>query len=178
MPSSASIGSYKNPELVAKALTNPLLKDLHLVITSPSSAKLADTIRSVYPSIKSRVHYASFTNTELKLAYQTAVAVVIPSRAEGFGLPCVEAMASGGITLVSDVIGLREAGSEASLRFTDNSPDSLSSYLALLINPSTGPYFRSILRRRAPLRLHKLHPHLFALCLLTASRLSLAKRRF
>ena len=46
------------------------------------------------------------------------MAVVIPSRIEGFGLPAIEVIASGGVSLVADVRGLREAGAEAALRFS------------------------------------------------------------
>jgi peptidoglycan/LPS O-acetylase OafA/YrhL len=44
------------------------------------------------------------------VAVIVALAVVLPSHAEGFGLPAVEAMASGAAVLVADSRGLREAG--------------------------------------------------------------------
>ena len=57
------------------------------------------------------IYAAGFTDVELALVYRHALAVVIPSRIEGFGLPAIE-VAAGGLPLLADSRGLREAGGE------------------------------------------------------------------
>ena len=60
-----------------------------------------------FPHLRGRVLAAGFSDSELALAYRQALAVVIPSRIEGFGLPAIEVMAAGGLCLVADARGLR-----------------------------------------------------------------------
>jgi glycosyltransferase involved in cell wall biosynthesis len=45
--------------------------------------------------------------------YRQAALVLLPSEAEGFGLPVVEALACGAVVLASDIPVLREVGGEA-----------------------------------------------------------------
>ena len=106
----------------------------------------------------------------MPLAYRYALAVVIPSRIEGFGLPAIEVMASGGVPLIADVRGLQEAGAEAAFRFSPDQPLQLSSLLELLIDPIVGPWLRATLRRRAQSRLQRLNPDLIGLALLAQAR--------
>ncbi len=49
----------------------------------------------------------------LAAVYRRALALILPSAAEGFGLPVVEALASGTPVLCSDLAVLREVGGEA-----------------------------------------------------------------
>ncbi len=50
---------------------------------------------------------------ELALVYRRAAVVMLPSEAEGFGLPVIEAMANGTPVLISDLPVLRELGGDA-----------------------------------------------------------------
>jgi glycosyltransferase involved in cell wall biosynthesis len=50
---------------------------------------------------------------ELAALYRNACAVVMPSTAEGFGLPLTEALASGAVVVASDLPVLREVGGAA-----------------------------------------------------------------
>ena len=90
-----------------------------------------------FPHLRGRVLAAGFSDYELTLVYRQALAVVIPSRIEGFGLPAIEVMASGGLCLVADARGLREAGAEAALRFSARQPEQLSDLLKLVADPFT-----------------------------------------
>lgn len=66
-------------------------------------------------------HYNNITFTgyikdeELKQLYQNATAFIYPSFYEGFGIPPLEAMASGCPTIVSDIPSLREVCGDASI---------------------------------------------------------------
>lgn len=170
LPATSVIGSYKNPELVAAALDNPCLGNLPLVLSGIAAEQRALELEQCFPHLRDRVHAAGFTDFELALAYRYALAVVIPSRIEGFGLPAIEVMAAGGVPLIADVRGLQEAGAEAACRFSVDKPLQLSSLLELLTDPLVAPWFQAMLRRRALLRLQRLNPDLIGLALLAQAR--------
>jgi glycosyltransferase involved in cell wall biosynthesis len=50
---------------------------------------------------------------ELAAVYRRAALLVLPSEAEGFGLPVIEAMANGTAVLAADLPVLREVGGDA-----------------------------------------------------------------
>ena len=170
LPATSAIGSYKNPELVAAALDNTRLGNLPLVLSGIAAEQRASELEQHFPHLRGRIHAAGFTDVELALAYRYALAVVIPSRIEGFGLPAIEVMASGGVPLIADARGLQEAGAEAACRFSPDQPLQLSSLLELLIDPLVAPWFRALLRRRAQSRLERLNPDLIGLALLAQAR--------
>ncbi len=58
-------------------------------------------------------HQQGLSRAELAAVYRAAPLVVIPSEAEGFGLPALEAVACGAKVLASDLPSLREAGGDA-----------------------------------------------------------------
>lgn len=62
------------------------------------------------PSI---THVAGLTRSELAEVYRRAPAVLVPSEAEGFGLPVIEALACGAPVVASDIPVLREVGGPA-----------------------------------------------------------------
>ena len=118
LPASSSLHTYKNPEILLSALDKSSLSSIHLLLCGNRSDSLALEFENFAPFLKGRIHSVGLSDPELVLAYQHALAVVIPSRIEGFGLPVIEVLASGGIPLIADSRGLREAGAEAALRFS------------------------------------------------------------
>lgn len=58
-------------------------------------------------------HVGGLTRMELAEVYRRAAIVLVPSEAEGFGLPVIEALACGAAVVASDIPALREAGGPA-----------------------------------------------------------------
>ena len=174
LPATSAIGSYKNPELLAQALTAPALQPLQLVLCGIGADQRRQELEARFPALQGRCVAAGFTDLELALAYRQALAVVIPSHAEGFGLPAIEAMASGATVLVADSRGLREAGAGAALRFGSRQPGQLVALLQLVqelaLLPSAGDGLAPHLERRRQQRLRALHPDLLGLALLAMAR--------
>lgn len=66
------------------------------------------------------------TDAELEVLYSKATALITASRAEGFGLPIVEAARHGVPALASDIPVFREVGGEGSVYFSLHSPKCLA----------------------------------------------------
>ncbi len=64
----------------------------------------------------SQVEFIGYvTDEELSELYKNALATVVPSLMEGFGLPVLEALANKSLVLASDISSLREVGKDALL---------------------------------------------------------------
>jgi len=163
-------GSYKNPELIAAALAEPGLAKVQLVLSGLAAETHCATLLEQFPHLQHRCHAVGFTDLELALAYSHALAVILPSRIEGFGLPAIEALASGATVLVADARGLREAGAGACPRVSVSNPTDLAAWLRLLLDAPSRAWLLPHLQRRAQKRLQQLHPDLLGLALLALSR--------
>lgn len=69
----------------------------------------------------------------LAALYGGAAAVCFPSRAEGFGLPCLEAMAAGAPLIASDLPPVREVVGSAAELVPPNDPNALADAIAQLL---------------------------------------------
>ena len=170
LPATSSIGSYKNPELVAQALGHPALQGVQLLLCGVGAEQHGRALEQSWPALEGRICTAGFTDLELVEVFRRALAVVVPSRIEGFGLPVVEALATGATVLIGDSRGLREAAAAAAPRFDVDQPDGLTHWLQLLLDPPSRSWLLPHLQRRAVQRLANLNPDLLGLALLAQAR--------
>lgn len=84
------------------------------------------------------------TDDELALAYGGALALVYPSLYEGFGMPVIEAMASGCPVITTRHGSLAEAAGDAALFINGDSPEEMRAALARMLDPAV----RADLRER------------------------------
>ncbi|MBQ6438144.1 glycosyltransferase family 4 protein [bacterium] len=103
-----SLYPHKNVGLILEALGQR--PDLQLVIVSARDAfcqQMRERVRA--RRLEKRVHfYHQLADSELKDAYQRALALVQPSFSEGFGLTGIEALSLGTPVLASDIAIFRE----------------------------------------------------------------------
>lgn len=121
---------YKNCDLLFEAFARSGLAkshELYLVGGGPLTAEERERLRAL--GVQSRVTQLSCSESSLRVAYHRATALVVPSLFEGFGLPLIEAMASGCATVASDTSALREVGGEACLYFNPKEPEELANCL-------------------------------------------------
>ncbi len=103
---------HKNVDVLLKALRQDPTLLLDLAGLAPARrahyARMAEAL-----GVAARVRFLAPTDAELVRLYAQAQALVLPSTAEGFGYPPLEAMAAGAPALVSDIPVLREVLGEA-----------------------------------------------------------------
>jgi len=91
--------------------------DLRLLLVGRDEPGYADSVLGDTPAAR-RVHFTGrVDDPTLRALYAGAEAFVFPSRYEGFGLPPLEAMASGTPVVCSDAASLPEVVDEAALLF-------------------------------------------------------------
>ena len=86
------------------------------------------------------------SDTTLACLYSRATAVVLPSLAEGFGLPAVEAAACGAPVILSDLPAHRESLADGGLYFSPRDTVALTAALTLMLDD---PQARASLAARA-----------------------------
>jgi glycosyltransferase involved in cell wall biosynthesis len=85
-------------------------------------------------------HVTGLSRAELAEVYRRAGVVLIPSGAEGFGLPAIEALACGAVVVASDIPALREAGGPAAVYAPVGDVGTWAGLVArLLTDPATAP---------------------------------------
>jgi glycosyltransferase involved in cell wall biosynthesis len=87
---------------------------------------------------------------DLRAFYQACDVFVFPSLYEGFGLPALEAMASGAAVVVSDIPALREVTGDAALRFDPLDEEALTETLRrVFVDEALAADLRTRARQRA-----------------------------
>ncbi len=90
------------------------------------------------------------SDEELARLYAGSVALVYPSRYEGFGLPVLEAMAAGAPVIATDIPSLRETAGSAAIFVPPGDPASIAAaIMRLLSHPDLAADLRARGRRHA-----------------------------
>ena len=85
-------------------------------------------------SVPPRVHFTGYVRDEdLPALYSGAIALLYPSFYEGFGLPVLEAMASGTVPMVSDSTAPQEVAGDAGITVDPHDQDSIASAIVRVI---------------------------------------------
>jgi glycosyltransferase involved in cell wall biosynthesis len=132
-PSIVYMGSfmpYKNVETMVAGMASLPGYTLHLLsrITPQRRAELEKLV----PSGAHVVFHNGVTDEEYAAFLTTATALVSLSRAEGYGLPLVEAMALGTPVIASDIPIFREVGGDAASYVDPASPEQFAAAVAKL----------------------------------------------
>ena len=77
------------------------------------------------------------TDGEMRELYSGAAAILLPSFAEGFGIPMLEGMASGTPVIAAQAASLPEVGGDAAYYFDPRSVEAMSSALEAVLGDST-----------------------------------------
>ena len=124
---------YKNVETLVRAMASLPGHTLHLLsrITPSRRAELADLI----PDAGRTVFHDGVSDAEYEDLLDDSTALVTLSRAEGYGLPIIEAMATGTPVIASDIPIFREVGGTAALFVDPDDPDAVAAAVRSLEEP-------------------------------------------
>jgi glycosyltransferase involved in cell wall biosynthesis len=128
---SVGVGSSnKNIETVEVAFRKAALSDTLLVLTGKRDASVHGQVAELHADHVRNVGYV--TDAELRTLYEHAIALLFPSRYEGFGLPALEAMTCGCPVVISEQPALVEICADAALRCGADDVETLAGHLRAL----------------------------------------------
>jgi glycosyltransferase involved in cell wall biosynthesis len=108
-------------------------------VGGPWPASLAEQVARLGVGA-SVVQVRGLSRGQLAELYRRAAAVLVPSEAEGFGLPVIEALACGAAVIASDIPTLREAGGDAVVfRPVGDVPAWADAVTRVLTDPASAP---------------------------------------
>jgi predicted O-linked N-acetylglucosamine transferase (SPINDLY family)/glycosyltransferase involved in cell wall biosynthesis len=114
---------YKNSIFFFHALAKLSTKHAFDVVCTGGQPALEANLQPHAAGIK--VHLLDLEDAELKAAYSGAIALIVTSKYEGFGLPILEAMACGCPVIATPNSSIPEVAGEAALYVKDNNVKSL-----------------------------------------------------
>jgi glycosyltransferase involved in cell wall biosynthesis len=118
----------KEPEAAIEALALLSNGDLRLVFAGPDRGGRAGAERAAERTgLQGRVDFRGYVpQEELAALYRGAACLVFPSRYEGFGLPVLEAMASGTPVVATSAGALPEVAGDAAILVDERDPAALA----------------------------------------------------
>lgn len=125
---------YKNSILFFQAFSQLFSSYGFDIVVTGSGGLLESQFRS--STFGSVVHMLQLNDEELAIAYSGAVALVYPSKYEGFGLPVLEAMACGCPVITCSNASIPEVAGEAAIYINDDDIDGLANALCEVQKPS------------------------------------------
>ncbi len=127
---------YKNFDTFFQALI-PLFKrhpDLHLVCAGGGSFSSVEQALFQSAGLSERIRYAPIPDNDVLFdLYRQAKAFVFPSLNEGFGIPVLEAFASGCPAVLSDRSSLPEVAGDAAVYFDPDDTDAIGTAIDRVI---------------------------------------------
>jgi glycosyltransferase involved in cell wall biosynthesis len=137
---------YKNFELFIKAFAGSmkLKKNFKIIVFGGGEFNKLEKILINNLGIQNNVIKKEGNDKVLKNILSSAVAMVYPSKYEGFGLPILEAMALGSIVFTSRTSSMPEVGGKHAYYFDPDSVNSIQSTLedGLILNPDFSEDFQ------------------------------------
>jgi len=131
---------YKNfMRLLTAYGQSGLAKNFDIKVISPGGSRFTETeieCINTYHLQKCIRLIISPSDSELRTHYAGAFAFIYPSIYEGFGLPLLEAMASGTLVATSNISSMPELGGEVAFYFDPNSTESITDCLLKLASLS------------------------------------------
>lgn len=125
----STIEPRKNLSLLVEAWACLRRRDdfkMDLVLAGRKGWKVERLLAGVPPELMSGIHFTGFVDDkDLPVLYQASDLFVYPSLYEGFGLPPVEALASGANVLCSDIPSLKEVCGDSISSFSTGDRASL-----------------------------------------------------
>jgi glycosyltransferase involved in cell wall biosynthesis len=110
-------GAYKDFDVLVEAFAGAATRFRSIVAVGGGPFTQEEEAYLARLGLKKRVHHVDVSDEELPRLYRTAGVFVFPSRYEGFGLPTLEAMASGCPVILADSSSHPEVGGDAALYF-------------------------------------------------------------
>jgi glycosyltransferase involved in cell wall biosynthesis len=129
---------HKNVGLLLDAWQRDVPPDVHLLIVGPpgrDDQRLR--VRADHPTLRGRIQFmGQVSDARLERLYQDAACFLLPSRAEGFGFPALEAMARGVPTAVARSGSLPEVTGGAAETFDPDDAGAVAGIVTRLVEDS------------------------------------------
>ena len=136
-----SLGGYKNSILFFQAFAQLANKQGFDIVVTGAGSQLPSEWRQYTAGCT--VHGLQLTDEELRLAYAGAVALVYPSKYEGFGMPLVEAMACGCPVITCANGSIPEVAGDAAIYVNDDDVEGIVNAICEVQKPSVRNTFIS-----------------------------------
>jgi glycosyltransferase involved in cell wall biosynthesis len=119
----AAVRPHKNQELLVRAATK--LPDDVVIVLAGHQEPYVERVQALARElgVAGRLRFVGYlSDAEIERLWLLSACAVFPTRAEGFGLPVLEAMARGVPVACSDIPVLRELGGDVPRYFDPNDP--------------------------------------------------------
>lgn len=124
---------YKNGELFLQGLSNlSSRRGFEVICTGSNAYNFSAEARKILPDVI--FHPLYLNDQELRSAYTGAIALVYPSKYEGFGLPILEAMKCGCPVITAPYASLPEVAGDAAIYVNGDDIDAMTSALSEIQN--------------------------------------------